>query len=501
MNSNIHILALGLDKSHFQEKFEYFQKAHNNVYCYGSWNPIKKELCLSKQPRIDISLLYDKENLFEAFPIKKKAVLDTEFLKAMYECESVFFSTVDRCSIENYRIGATKVYFQDLLLFFKSFFEENTDISHVFFPTTPHFPVDIVLFYVTQYFSKHTVILNRTDFNNKFFFRSDWRKTHDFKHDFTYTSSRLITAKDTTKDSNFVQYSKKLNELSLKSFGKNKWGLSVIVNFLKLLKLSVNNYKNKADISPLHLNNDISWLKIFNALIQRYYENKRLAKLYQSQMQNPSLDVDYLYFPLHFQPERSTTPEGMFFSNQLRAIELLRDSLPVSMAIFVKEHPRQFDSDGNIDLRKIAARNNIFYKTIRNLPNTYLIDIKIDSNLLIKKAKIVSTITGSSGWQGLVLGKPIFIFGRPWYSSFDNCYNITSKEDILAAMATIKNVDFKVDKQDIADFIASLKDKLFEAYIGSMFYDDKLDYSTIIASFSTNLMTYLNNLDNHQLSE
>ncbi|MDC0515592.1 hypothetical protein OAN99_07255 [Flavobacteriaceae bacterium] len=129
-----------------------------------------------------------------------------------------------------------------------------------------------------------------------------------------------------------------------------------------------------------------------------------------------------------------------------------------------------------------------------------MIDIKIDSNLLIKKAKIVSTITGSSGWKGLVLGKPIFIFGRPWYSSFDHCYNITSKEDILAAMATIKKVDFKVNKQEIADFIASLNEKLFEAYIGSMFYDDKLDYSTIIASFSTNLMTYLNNLDN-QLSE
>lgn len=499
MKSNIHILALGLDKPHFQDKFDHFQKAYNSVNCYGSWNPIKKELCLSKQPRIDFSLLYDKEHLFKAFPLKKKAVLDTAFLKAMYECESVFFSTIDRCSIENYEIGTTKVYFQDLLLFFKSFFEEKTEISHVFFPTTPHFPVDIVLFYVTQYFSKHTVILNRTDFNNKFFFRSDWRKTHDFKHDFTYTSSHIIATKDTTKDSNFVEYSKKLNDLSLKSFGKNKRGISVIVNLLKLLKLSVYSYKNKAVISPLHLNKDISWLKIFNALIQRYYENKRLTKLYRSQMQNPSLDVDYLYFPLHFQPERSTTPEGMVFSNQLRAIELLRDSLPVSMAIYVKEHPRQFDSDGKIDLRKIATRTNVFYNTIKNLPNTYLIDIKTDANLLLKKAKIVSTITGSSGWQGLVIGKPVFIFGRPWYSSFDHCYNITSKEDILAAMAAIKKVDNKVDKQDIADFIASLKDKLFEAYIGSMFYDDKVDYSTIVASFSTNLMTYLKNLDNKLL--
>ena len=209
-------------------------------------------------------------------------------------------------------------------------------------------------------------------------------------------------------------------------------------------------------------------------------------------MQNPSLDVDYLYFPLHFQPERSTTPEGIVFSNQLRAIELLRDCLPASMAIYVKEHPRQFDSDGNIDLRKLATRTNLFYETIKSLPNTYLIDIKTDANLLIKKAKIVSTITGSSGWQGLLLGKPVLIFGRPWYSSFDHCYIIQTKEDLLLAMKKIKKINFKYDKQVVNDFTANIKDKLFEAYIGPMFHDKKVDYLTIVKTFSKNLMIYLN---------
>ena len=492
-------MVIGLDKHYLQDKFEYFQKVYNKVSCYGSWSPIKNELILKKQPRIDFSFLYDKKNLFKAFPLKKKAVLGAEFLEAMYECESVFFSTIDRCSIENDMIGELKAYFQDLLLFFKSFFEEKKEISHVFFPTTPHFPVDIVLFYVSKHFSKHTVILNRTDFNNKFYFRSDWRKIHEFNHDFSYASSRLITVNDLNKASNFLQYSRKLNDLSLKSFGKNKWDIGLIFNFIKLLNLSLFSFKNRAIISPLHLKKDISWVKVFRALILRYYENKYLIKLYKQNIQNQSLEVDFLYFPLHFQPERSTTPEGMVFSNQLRAIELLRESLPVSIAIYVKEHTRQFDSDGNIDLRKIGVRTDLFYKKIKNLPNTYLIDIRVDSNLLLKKAKIVSTISGSSGWQGLVLGKPVLIFGKPWYSSFDHCYNVTSKEDIIAAMVKIKKVDYKVNKQEISDYIASLNNKIFDAYMGSMFHDKKVDYLTIITSFSANLMTYLENLDNQLL--
>ncbi len=488
------ILALGLDKKHFQDKFEFIHNKFNNISCYGSWNPINKDLNISKIDRIDISLLYDQSNLFKAYPLVKKKSLEDDFLNAMYECESIFFSTVDRCSSKKITVTENKSYFYDLLNFFKSFFEIKKDINFVFFPTTPHFPVDIVLFFVSKYFSKHTVILSRTDFNNKFYFRSDWRDIHKFDHRFSYISSDKIKLTDTEKESKFIKYSKSLNDLSIKSFKRKNNLYRSIIDFVTLFKSTINYYRSSDVISPFHLNKEINLLQIYFLVIKRYKQNKKLIKFYKQNMVSPNLDLDYVYFPLHFQPERSTVPEGLFFSNQLRAIELLRESLPSSFFIYVKEHPRQFDPSGIVDLRKISARKISFYENIFSLPNTRILDISQDSNLLIKKAKIVATISGSSGWQAILSKKPTFVFGKPWYTDFEKCYQINSKHDIIIALKEINKLEFNIDNKDVNKFIKKIKDKVFDAYIGPMFFDKKLNFQSVLETFSSNLIIYLKDL-------
>ena len=488
------ILALGLDKKHFQDKFDFIHNKFNNISCYGSWKPINKDTNISKIDRIDISLLYDQSNLFEAHPLVKKTSLENDFLQAMYECESIFFSTIDRCSSKKISIIENKSYFYDLLIFFKSFFEIKKDINFVFFPTTPHFPVDIVLFFVAKYFLKNTIILNRTDFNNKFYFRSDWRDLHKFDHKFDYIPSNKIQTTDIEKESKFIKYSKNLNDLSVKSFKRKNNLYRSIIDFFKLFKSIINYYRFRDVTSPFHLNKGISLLQIYFLVIRRYKQNKKLTKFYKENMVSPNLELDYVYFPLHFQPERSTVPEGLFFSNQLRAIELLRESLPSSFFIYIKEHPRQFDPEGVVDLRKISARKISFYKNIVSLPNTRLLDISQDSNLLINKAKIVTTITGSSGWQAILEKKPTFVFGKPWYSDFKKCYNIDSKEDIIKALKEINTSDFNIENMEIRNFVNKMEGKLFDGYIGEMYHDDKLPYKKITESFSSNLIIYLKNL-------
>ena len=48
-----------------------------------------------------------------------------------------------------------------------------------------------------------------------------------------------------------------------------------------------------------------------------------------------------IYFPLHFQPERSTDPEASKYSDQFSSIEILSKFIPNEWEIWVKEHPRQ----------------------------------------------------------------------------------------------------------------------------------------------------------------
>ena len=486
------ILALGLDKSHFQEKFENYYNEFKNLNYLLSFNKIPNSLSISKLDWIDLSKLYQMHRVFEAFDLTKKANLDSKFLSEMYECESLFFSTLDRCSTENRSQNENKTYFFDLLLFFKSFFELKKDITHVFFPSTPHFPVEIALFYVSKYFSINTIILNRTDFNNKFFFRKDWRLSHHFLTDFKYKSATAIDYKKSKLESNFVKYSKKLNESSKDNFEVQSNPLQLLLNYYKLFKISINYFKGRKDSSIYYLNKRITWLDVFISIIKRFKKDRRLKVLYGRLIKEPNLTNKYIYFPLHFQPERSTDPEGLHFSNQLTAIHLLRDSLPPNVFLYIKEHPRQFDNTNFPDLRKNLYRNEIFYKKIVSLENTELIDINEDSNILIEKSKAVVTLTGSSGWQAIQKLKPAIIFGYPWYATFSGCFHVKTKSDIKNAFFKINKSKNLFTEKELENYIFSLKEKLFDAYIGQFYFTgEELDYIKIVKEFSNNLNKYI----------
>ena len=491
MKKHISILALGLDKIHFQEKFETYNKEFKNLKYLLSFSPIPNNLKISKLERIDQSKLYKRDCVFNAFNLPKKSNLDSKFLSEMYECESLFYSTLDRCSTEIRSINENKSYFYDLLIFFKSFFELNKDITHVFFPSTPHFPVEIVLFYISKYFSINTIILNRTDFNNKFFFRKDWRLRHPFSKDFKYKSVTTIDYRSES-DSKFVKYSKQLNHTSKNNFKVESNPLKLLFKYYKLFKVSINYFKGRKDSSIYYLNKRITWLDIFISIIKRFKKDRRLKLLYNQLTKEPDLKNEYVYFPLHFQPERSSDPEGLHFSNQLTAINLLRNSLPQNVFIYIKEHPRQFDNANFPDLRKNLYRDKAFYKKIANLANTELIDIDKDSNMLIEKSKAVITLTGSSGWQAIKKLKPAFIFGYPWYSCFKGCFHIKAESDIKTAFSKINESQNLFTDKDLDKYVLSLKDKLFDAYIGPFYFVGREDeYIKIVNEFSHNLNKFI----------
>ena len=55
-----------------------------------------------------------------------------------------------------------------------------------------------------------------------------------------------------------------------------------------------------------------------------------------------SYDYDYVYFPLHYEPERTTNPDGGIFHDQFIALCNLRKLVPENIKILIKEHQSQF---------------------------------------------------------------------------------------------------------------------------------------------------------------
>ena len=125
----------------------------------------------------------------------------------------------------------------------------------------------------------------------------------------------------------------------------------------------------------------------------------------------------YVYFPLHYEPERTTNPDGGVFHDQLRALAQLRAFVPPNIAICVKEHPSQF----NARMIGHQGRTARFYKAITAFSGVKLVSETVSSAKLILNSQAVATISGTVALEAAILGKRGLVFGGAW---FDGCPNV-----------------------------------------------------------------------------
>ncbi len=139
----------------------------------------------------------------------------------------------------------------------------------------------------------------------------------------------------------------------------------------------------------------------------------------------------YVYFPLHYEPERTTTPDGGAFTDQLRAIARLRALLPPEMAICVKEHPSQF----NPFMKGHLGRTPAFYEALGRIAGVHLLPPEASSAELLLGAAAVATITGTVGLEAALLGKRVLVFGHPWFAGCPNTMaHDPSRQEIAGAL-------------------------------------------------------------------
>jgi hypothetical protein len=136
--------------------------------------------------------------------------------------------------------------------------------------------------------------------------------------------------------------------------------------------------------------------------------NKWLCyRAYQALARGPVEGDKYAIFFMHFQPERTTLPEGYGFAQQLAAIIALDDALPEGTKLYVKEHPTTFTHDC-----MWKERLPFWYSLIDKIRNVQLVSIGADPYELMDKSVCVSTIAGTVAGEALIRGKPVVIFGR-----------------------------------------------------------------------------------------
>lgn len=133
-----------------------------------------------------------------------------------------------------------------------------------------------------------------------------------------------------------------------------------------------------------------------------YHRYKKSLRYYEE----PDLNQKYVYFALHFQPEASTIVCAEKYEKQLFLIDQWAKSLPADTLLYVKEHYAQ-----------LGSRELSFYEELKKYPNVVLVNPWFNSRALIEHAEAVAALTGTVGFEGILLRKPVFVSADILYRS------------------------------------------------------------------------------------
>lgn len=155
-------------------------------------------------------------------------------------------------------------------------------------------------------------------------------------------------------------------------------------------------------------------------------------------------EADYAFFPLHYEPEVALLLQAPYHTDQVNVIKQIARSLPVQYKLVVKEHPAM-----------VEYRPRSFYREMKKMPNVVLAPPTMSSFSIIPNAKMIFAITGTVGWEGLMLQKPVITFGHIFYNSLPMVTRCTDMED-LPSLILEKLKNPKHDEEALTAFLAAL---------------------------------------------
>ena len=115
--------------------------------------------------------------------------------------------------------------------------------------------------------------------------------------------------------------------------------------------------------------------------------------------------------PLHFQPERTSNPEGGPHYDQLEVALHLRRLLPATHHLAIREHPSQFMMMRNA----LGYRSLNYYRALGSAEGVTLVSTKEDPFEVMDASAELVTIAGNAALEAVLRGTPASYLGQPWF--------------------------------------------------------------------------------------
>ncbi|MGL4865770.1 MAG: hypothetical protein ACRC4T_21955 [Cetobacterium sp.] len=208
-------------------------------------------------------------------------------------------------------------------------------------------------------------------------------------------------------------------------------------NFFQLLRLVIKSEVKKALSKGKinKLNDSIEYFLTNDSVFKKKFINLIKYKFYQKWDVYDS-NKKYYFYPLHLEPEATVLYWGDgLYKNQVKLIENIAAQLPVGVFLYVKDHPHF-----------LGYRSIEDYKKIQEIPNVKLLDSNIPGKLIIKNSIGVITINGTGGFEGLMLDKEVYTFGKTFYGISKLVNYIDNIKDLRKVISLTKSSKSKEEK-------------------------------------------------------
>lgn len=188
-------------------------------------------------------------------------------------------------------------------------------------------------------------------------------------------------------------------------------------------------------------------------LIRQYRDTRRMTGPETVTLEQLS-GRPFVFYPLHTEPEaalQGLSPEYFF---QLSTIAALSRDLPAGVTLAVKE-----------TIAGVGRRPAQFYDQILAFKNVRMLKMFELGIEVARKSSAVATITGTAGFEGAVMGKPIIAFGRHnTYNFLPHVHAVTDVGRLAETMQAIFAGGFDSAKaaSDGAKFLECMKELSFD---------------------------------------
>lgn len=389
-------------------------------------------------------------------------------LQKMYEAESIVLTMMNK-HFEKRTVSERKHLYLNYVQYWDGVIQKYRPEA-VVFSTIPHTSYDFVVYSLAKVYGIKTVMMEPTWVNDRMVIMTDYKEGPlGFRHGDRTTEIALQDLSEDVQKEYILQTRSRIGNAYVKNITKRYSGISA-------LKIKLRSFWTTLTV----LKDPAVFLKILTYLPRKLRTNQKTE--YQSFVAVPDLNKKFVYFPLHYQPERNSSPQGGVFVDQILLAKTLSASLPEDWLLYIKEHPTQWLYRG---LEFFSYRFRGFYKALAELRNVRIVPMETKSSELIKHAGAVATITGTAGWEALLNQKPVLIFGYPWYIHGPGVCRVT---DVMSCRAGLEKIvsGHVTKEQDILSYLKTFENASFHGFIDT----DGQNISKLTAKENTDAITF-----------